>query len=246
MSAASPSSGEKLPILDYSNWVDWSEFWRDHLILFDLWQYIDPSSTATVPPPTSNVNRDIAKTLTENLAKLRQHVAPECRKLLVGHTNPRDLWSSLKAGCDRGTTLPLLAQYESFQSIKWEPKDTISTYTSRFRNVFLSLENTPYKIHRDIAVHILVNRLPDCYKTEGQAAKQLNLPFIETVTYLLANIKDTSSADQALSISVTKAAQEYQTAVVDQTEPLETSVSSATGANEKAILNVTVEFVNNN
>ncbi|EED11548.1 hypothetical protein TSTA_008440 [Talaromyces stipitatus ATCC 10500] len=182
-----------LPILDYSNWVDWSEYWQDHLILYDLWQYVDPTSTATVPPPTTNVNRDIAKTLTENITKIRQHVSPECRKLLVGHTNPRDLWSSLKAGCDRGTTLPLIDQYELFHSNKWEPKDTISTYTSRFRNIFLSLENTSSKIHRDIAVHLLVDRLPDCYKTEGQTAKQLNLPFIETVTYLLANIKDSSS-----------------------------------------------------
>ncbi|EED17244.1 hypothetical protein TSTA_022980 [Talaromyces stipitatus ATCC 10500] len=166
------TSGEKLPILDYSNWVDWSEYWQDHLILYDLWQYVDPTSTVTVPPPTTNVNQDIAKTLTENLTKIRQHVSPECRKLLVGHTNPRDLWSSLKAGCDRGTTLPLIAQYELFHNNKWEPKDTISTYTT---------------------VHILVDRLPDCYKTKGQTAKQLNLPFIETVTYLLANIKDSSS-----------------------------------------------------
>ncbi|EED20850.1 hypothetical protein TSTA_080830 [Talaromyces stipitatus ATCC 10500] len=193
------TSGEKLPILDYSNWVDWSEYWQDHLILYDLWQYIDPTSIVMVPPPTTNVNRDIAKMLTENLTKIRQHVSPECRKLLVGHTNPRDLWSSLKAGCDRGTTLPLIAQYKSFHNNKWELKDTISTYTSRFRNIFLSLENTSYKIHRDIAVHILVDRLPDCYKTKGQMAKQLNLPFIEIVTYLLANIKDSSSEGDNMS-----------------------------------------------
>ncbi|EED15738.1 hypothetical protein TSTA_051750 [Talaromyces stipitatus ATCC 10500] len=97
----------------------------------------------------------------------------------IGHTNPRDLWSSLKAGCDQRTTLPLITQYELFHSNKWEPKNTISTYTSYFRNIFLSLENTSYKIHQDIAIHILVDQLPDCYKTE--------------VTYLLANIKDSSS-----------------------------------------------------
>jgi hypothetical protein len=35
-----PSSiTEKEPILDYSNWADWSEYWHDHLAAFNLWQF---------------------------------------------------------------------------------------------------------------------------------------------------------------------------------------------------------------
>ena len=97
----------------------------------------------------------------------------------------------MKAGCDRGNTLPLITQLEVFHKTRWEPKDTIVSYTSRIRNL--------YQIHRDVAVHILVDRLPDCYKSEGQAAKQLNLPFIETTSYLLANIKDTVNSGDNLS-----------------------------------------------
>jgi hypothetical protein len=59
-------------------------------------------------------------------------------------------------------------------------------------HLYFSLENTTQKINRDIAVHILIDRLPDCYKSEGQAAKQQNLPFVDTAAYLLANIKDNS------------------------------------------------------
>ena len=70
----------------------------------------------------------------------------------------------------------------------------ISSYTSRLRDLYLSLENTTQQINRDFAVHILIDRLPDCYKSEGQAAKQHNVPFVATAAYLLANIKDNSTA----------------------------------------------------
>jgi hypothetical protein len=60
--------------------------------------------------------------------------------------------------------------------------------------LWLSLENTDQQINRDLAVSFLIDRLPDCYKSEGQTAKQQNLPFVATTAYLLANIKDNSTA----------------------------------------------------
>jgi hypothetical protein len=139
---SSSSSTEKEPVLDYTNWADWSEYWRDHLIALDLWQYTDPNDKMTLPLPTSAANREVHKQATENFTKLRQHVSKECRKLLGGHTTLRDLWNALKAGCDRGTVLPLIAKVEAFYNSKWEAQDTISSYTSRFRDLYLSLENT--------------------------------------------------------------------------------------------------------
>jgi hypothetical protein len=114
--------------------------------------------------------------------------------MLSGHTTLRNVWIALRTGCYRGTVIPLIAKVEAFYNNKWEAKDTISSYTSRLRDLYLSLENTTQQINRDFAVHILIDRLPDCYKSEGQAAKQQNLPFIATAAYLLANIKDNSTA----------------------------------------------------
>jgi hypothetical protein len=145
-----------------------------------------------LPLPNSTTNREIVKRGTENFAILRQHVSKECRKLLSGNTTLRDVWSALRAGCDRGTLLPLIAKVEAFHKEQWEAKDTISSYTSRLRDLYLSLENTDQQINRDLAVHILIDRLPDCYKSEGQAAKQQNLSFVATAAYLLANVKDNS------------------------------------------------------
>jgi len=93
-----------------------------------------------------------------------------------------------KSRCDRGTVLLLIAKVEAFYKNEWEAKDTISSYTSRLKDLYLSLENTTQQ--SDLAVHILIDRLPDCYKAEGQAAKQQNLSFVATTAYLLANIKD--------------------------------------------------------
>jgi gag-polypeptide of LTR copia-type len=189
---SSESDSLKEPVLDYSNWADWSEYWCDHLTALDLWQYTNPDTQTALPPPTSNANREIIKQVTENFTKLRQHVSKDCRKLLRGNTTLRHVWIALRAGCDRGTTLPLIAKVEAFHNSKWETKDTISSYISRLRNLYLSLENTDQQINRDLAVHILIGRLPDCYKSEGQAAKQQNLSFVATAAYLLANIKDSS------------------------------------------------------
>ena len=146
-----------------------------------------------MPQPNSVTNREIIKKANENFTKLRQHVSKECRKLLTGHTTLRGVWIALRTGCDRGTVLPLIAKVEAFYSNKWEPKDTISSYTSRLRDLYLSLETTDQQINRDLAVHFLIDRLPDCYKSEGQAAKQQNLPFVATTAYLLANVKDNST-----------------------------------------------------
>ena len=190
-----PSSiAEKEPVLDYSNWADWSEYWQDHLAALDLWQYTSPDMEALLPPPNSAANREIIKQGNENFTKLRQHVSKECRKLLRGQTTLRNVWIALRTGCDRGTVIPLIAKVEAFHTNKWEAKDTISSYTSRLRDLFLSLENTTQEINRDLGVHILIDRLPDCYKSEGQAAKQQNLSFVATTAYLLANIKDNSTA----------------------------------------------------
>jgi gag-polypeptide of LTR copia-type len=192
--SSSSSLAEKEPILDYTNWADWSEYWRDHLAALDLWQYTDPNTEDTLPPPNSAANREIVKEGRENFTKLSQHVSKDCRKLLSGNTTLRDLWNALKAGCDRGTLLPLIAKVEAFLTDKWEAKDTISSYTSRLRDLYLSLQNTDQQINRDLAVHTLIDRLPDCYKSEGQAAKQQNLSFVATAAYLLANVKDSSTS----------------------------------------------------
>jgi len=189
----SSTTTEKEPILDYTNWADWSEYWRDHLAALDLWHFTDPDAQDILPQPNSTANREIIKQGKENFTKLRQHVSKECRKLLSGQTTLRNVWIALRAGCDRGTVLPLIAKVEAFYNHKWEAKDTISSYTSRLRDLYLSLENTDQQINRDLAVHFLIDRLPDCYKSEGQAAKQQNLPFVATTAYLLANIKDNST-----------------------------------------------------
>ena len=86
----------------------------------------------------------------------------------------------MKAGTDRGTTIPLLDKVRKFHNNKWESKDTISSYTSRLRDLYLSLENIPQRINRDLAVHKLIDGLPDCHQSIGHAAQQQNLPFIET------------------------------------------------------------------
>jgi hypothetical protein len=189
-----PSSvAEKEPILDYKNWADWSEYWHDHLAALDLWQFTDPDAADVLPQPNSVANREIIKKANENFTKLRQHVSKDCRKLLSGQTTLRGVWTALRTGCDRGTVLPLIAKVEAFYSNKWEPNDTISSYTSRLRDLYLSLETTDQQINRDLAVHFLIDRLPDYYKSEGQAAKQQNLTFVATTAYLLANIKDDST-----------------------------------------------------
>jgi hypothetical protein len=189
---SSPTSGEKIQSLSYTNWSEWSEFWKDHLGLLDLWQYVDPDLTSE--PPATTQGREAAKLLRENFVKLRQNVSYECRKLIGGHTTPRSIWAALKAGCDRGTILPLLTRYEAFHNEKWEANDTIATFTSRLRNNFLALEHTEYKLNDNIAVYLMVSRLPDAYNVYGQSIKQLKLPFIEAAAYLLANIKDTITA----------------------------------------------------
>jgi gag-polypeptide of LTR copia-type len=194
-----PSSLADEPLLDYTNWADWSEYWRDHLTALDLWKFTDPNTQTALPLPSDKVNRDIVKQGTENFTILRQHVSKECRKLLSGKTTLRDLWKALRDGCDRGTLLPLIAKVEAFHTEKWEAKDTISSYTSRLRNLYLSLENTDQEVNRDLAVHILISRLPDCYKSEGQAAKQQNLSFVATAAYLLANVKDSSTSGDNFS-----------------------------------------------
>ena len=118
--SSSSSVAEKEPILDYTNWADWSEYWRDHLAALDLWQYTNPNTEDTLPPPNSTANREIVKAGKENFSKLRQHVSKECRKLLSGHTTLRNVWVALRAGCDRGTVLPLIAKVEAFYLNKWE------------------------------------------------------------------------------------------------------------------------------
>ena len=90
-----PSSlTEREPILDYMNWADWSEYWRDHLTAQNLWQYTDPNTQTILPLPTEKTNREIIKQATENFTVLRQHVSKECRKLLSGKTTLRDLWKA--------------------------------------------------------------------------------------------------------------------------------------------------------
>jgi hypothetical protein len=133
------------------------------------------------------------------LLKIRQHVSPECWDLLKNQATLRDTWIALKAGCDRGNTLLLISHVEAFHSSKWEEKDTIASYVSRLRNLYLKLEPTPYQILRDIAIHILIDHLLDCYKSKGLAAKQLNQLFIETSANLLANIKDLTTTGDNLA-----------------------------------------------
>jgi hypothetical protein len=66
----------------------------------------------------------------------------------------------VRAGCDRGTILPLIAKVEAFHKEKWAAKDMISSYTSRLRDLYLFLENTDQQINRDLAVHILMDPTP--------------------------------------------------------------------------------------
>jgi len=197
--AESSTPADRDPILDYTNWADWSDYWQGHLIIYDLWRYTDPSSADVLPPSTSSVNRSIIDKAAGFLLKIRQHVSPECRALLKGQATLRDTWIALKAGCDRGNTLPLLAHVRAFHHSKWEEKDTIASYAFRLRILYLKLEPTPYQIQRDIAVHTLVDNLPDCYKSEGLAAKQLNLSFIETCANLLTNVKDLTTTGDNLA-----------------------------------------------
>jgi hypothetical protein len=197
--STSASSADRDPILDYTNWAEWSEYWHGHLSIFDFWRYTDPSSANVLPPSTNSINREIIKQAAGLLLKIRQHVSPECRALLKGQITLRDTWIALKASCDRGNTLPLISLAEAFNFNKWEDKDIIVSYVFRLRNLYLKLEPTPFQIQRDMAVHTLIDRLPDCYKSEGLAAKQLNLSFIETSANLLANIKDSTTTGDNLA-----------------------------------------------
>lgn len=197
--ASSSTSDLKEPVLRYDNWAEWSAYWHDHLVALDLWQFTDPNTQTTPPPPNTSLNRKIYDSATENYRELRKHVSPDCRSLLAGHTNLRSLWTALKEGTDRGTKLPLLAKLEQFHGSKWEPKDTISSYTARLRDLYLALENSPYQLHRDVAVHTMISRLPDCFRAEGHSANQQNLSFIGTTAYLLANIKDSVASGDNLT-----------------------------------------------
>jgi hypothetical protein len=44
-----PLLAENDPVLDYTNWADWSEYWRDHLTALDLWRYTDPNTQTALP-----------------------------------------------------------------------------------------------------------------------------------------------------------------------------------------------------
>jgi hypothetical protein len=66
-------------------------------------------------------------------------------------------------------------------------------------DLHLFLENPDQQINRDLAVSFLIDRLPDCYKSEGQAADR-SLPFVATTAYLSANIKDNSTAGDNTSV----------------------------------------------
>jgi len=167
--------------------------------MVDLWQYTDPSTVNVLPPSTSSINREVIKRAYEEGRRLRDHIAPECWRVMEGQTTLRGIWTSLKAGCDRGDTLPLLDSVLAFYHSKWEEKDTISSYISRLRDHYLKLENTPKAIEGETAIHILIDRLPDSYKAQGLLTKGLNLSFIETTAHLLANIKDSSSTGDNLS-----------------------------------------------
>lgn len=46
----SSTTTEKEPILDYTNWADWSEYWRDDLAALDLWQFTDPDAQDILTP----------------------------------------------------------------------------------------------------------------------------------------------------------------------------------------------------
>ena len=102
---------EKEPVLDYSNWADWSEYWQ---AAFDLWH---PDTEALLPPPNSAANRETIKQGNENFTKLRQHVSKECRKLLRGQTTLRNVWIALRTGCDRGTVIPLIVKVEALKKL---------------------------------------------------------------------------------------------------------------------------------
>jgi hypothetical protein len=116
------SPAEKEPVLDYTNQADWSEYWRD-LTALNLWQYTDPNTQIALPLPTSTANREIIKQTTKNFTQLRQHFSKECRKLLSWNTT-----NVIRAGCDRGTILPLIAKVEAFHKDKWEAKDNKFLY----------------------------------------------------------------------------------------------------------------------
>jgi hypothetical protein len=94
------SIAENEPIIFYyTNWADWSEYWRDHITALDLYRPKHPNTQSTLPLLTDKANREIVKQGSENFTKLRQHVSKECRKLITF----RDVWVALRAGCDRGT-----------------------------------------------------------------------------------------------------------------------------------------------
>src|SRR5882762_11637341 len=124
-----PSPVQREPVLKYTNWAEWNIYWHDHLVAHGLWQYTDPDTGIEPPQPTTTLNRKIYDRVTENYSKLRLYVSEECRGLLAGHTTLRSLWAALKAGTDRGTTIPLLDKVMKFHNNKWESKDTISSYT---------------------------------------------------------------------------------------------------------------------
>src|ERR1700722_14384252 len=113
----SPSSiAEKEPILDYTNWHDGSEDWGDHLAALDLWQYTDPTTQGVLPLP----NNTIVK---------------QGRKFLSGQTTLRDVWIALRAGCDRGTILPLISKVEAFPGGETECQYLSSRQYSELRQV---------------------------------------------------------------------------------------------------------------
>jgi hypothetical protein len=92
-----------------------------------------------------------------------------------------------------------MSHVRAFHHNKWEEKDTIASYAFCLQDLYLKLEPTPYQIQQDIAVHVLIDNLPDYYKSEGLAAKQLNLSFIKTSANLLANIKDSTTTSDNLA-----------------------------------------------
>jgi hypothetical protein len=153
-------------------------------------------------PTNQTASTRLHERIRENFSLLREHVSEECHTELIGHTTLRTLWQSL-AATGRSVAQTQADKHRAFYQIKWEMKDTIETFTAKFRKSFAELDGTAYAIPSTAAVDQLISHLPDVYRAPAFIAKHQNLPFSETINVMLSNISQVvtsgdNSSGQAL------------------------------------------------
>ncbi|KAF3479615.1 uncharacterized protein GIQ15_06591 [Arthroderma uncinatum] len=167
-SSIGSSFNPNIPVLRVYNWNRWSQFWKSKLEIYQLWQYVDPSSDSVVDesenPREYRALCDIASSMMDYMdATCQARINSADRQRLHGAGAVREMWKILRDSCDILSRKYETQVVDKFHKEGWRSDDTLATFTHRMRGYWNEMAGADECPSGEGAVVTLITMLPDKY-----------------------------------------------------------------------------------